>query len=647
MALLAAATAGAKVALPPFFSDNMVLQHSSDVKLWGAGRAGATLTVKASWADEAVKTKIGPDGRWETVLHTPGPGGPYWIELSDGKKTRLENVLCGEVWLCSGQSNMEMKMRDGVLCGQTEIDSAASRTGIRLLQVQRTLGIKPTDDIVLNTGGWETSSAESVQGFSAAAWFFARKLNSELGIPVGLIESSWGGSIIEAWMPREELAPIGRYTSVLEQLAALPDDPGRRSELFEQNMQQWISDMAGVDYAYSGGRLTWGLSGEDVSGWTAASVPGYLQWQGIEGMHGYFWMRKDVEIPPDWAGCDLTLCLGMVDDNDCTFFNGEYIGHTEVCIKPRVYTIDGKLVHGGTNTIALRVMDTGGLSGITGDAASLRLKKSEDEFIGLAGDGWWCRETVPMEQTPAFPLDLEGNQNTPTAMYNAMIYPLRDYHIRGVIWYQGESNSSDASHYKSFLPAMIRSWRNLWGYEFPFYYCQIANYMAHKDQPVRSEWAELREAQLQTLSVENTGMAVLIDIGEAGDIHPKNKAEVGRRLALNALKYTYGKDLTPCGPVYDGYTIGNGFIKIHFRHTEGGLCTAGGDPPAGFYIAGCDRVLHKAQATISDDGCVIVSCPDVPNPVAVRYAWADNPVCNLTNGAGLPASPFRTDDWNQ
>ena len=337
----------------------------------------------------------------------------------------------------------------------------------------------------------------------------------------------------------------------------------------------------------------------------------------------------------------------MVDDNDCTFFNGEYIGHTEVCIKQRVYTIPGRLVHGGTNTIALRVMDTGGLSGITGDAASLKLKKSEEEFIPLAGSGWWCRETVPAGQAPAFPLDLEGNQNTPTAMFNAMIYPLRNYKIRGAIWYQGESNSSDAAAYKGFLPAMIRCWRNLWGYDFPFYYCQIANYMARKDEPVRSEWAELREAQLQTLAVENTGMAVLIDIGEAGDIHPKNKAEVGRRLALNALKYTYGRDVTPCGPVYDGYNIGKGSIKIHFRHTEGGLATCDGNPLAGFYIAGCDRALHKAKASITDDNCVIVSCEDVPNPVAVRYAWADNPLCNLTNGAGLPASPFRTDDWNQ
>ena len=291
-------------------------------------------------------------------------------------------------------------------------------------------------------------------------------------------------------------------------------------------------------------------------------------------------------------------------------------------------------------------MDTGGLSGIMGDDNGLRLCKSDTEFIPLSGC-WHCRETTPTGETPVFPTALDKDQTTPSTMFNSMIYPLRDYKIKGAIWYQGESNCNDAGGYKDLMPAMIREWRNLWKTDFPFYYCQIANYLDHQERPVRSEWAELREAQLQSLSVENTGMTVLIDIGEAGDIHPKNKAEVGRRLALNALKYTYGMDLIPCGPVYDGYTIGKGFIEIRFTHTEGGLYSIGDEPLKGFWIAASDRVLHKASAVITPDNTVRVFSPEVPNPVAVRYAWADNPECNLTNASGLPASPFRTDTWMQ
>ncbi len=539
---------------------------------------------------------------------------------------------------------MEMSMQDKVIGGDADIAAAASFTGIRLLRAVKTTAPRPQENIVFEgSGGWETCSPESLSPFSAAAFYFGKKLNETLGIPVGLVESCWGGTLIESWTSPSTLGKIDRYKEALDILASLPEDKEEMRKAFEENVVAWERKMTGLDPAFKDGKLAWGLPGADVSGWIEGTVPGFLQMQGIPGMHGFFWMRKDVEIPASWAGKDLTLKIGAVDDNDCTYFNGEWIGHTELCTRLSSYTVPGKLVKPGLNTIAVRVEDTGGLSGILGGDDILRLCLSDEEYIPLSGK-WLCKETIDHSVAPVFPVNGEGDVNNPTGLYNAMIYPIRDLCIRGAIWYQGESNSSAAEDYKILMPAMIRDWRQTWGYDFPFYYAQIANYMDKQTGPERSEWAELREAQLESLSVEGTGMAVLIDVGEANDIHPKNKAEVGRRLALNALANTYGKSVEYSGPLYSGYKILNGGIRVEFTHAEG-LSTVDGGKVEGFYIAGPDKVFHKAEAVIDGNG-VFVSCKEVDNPVSVRYAWANNPVCNLVNGAGLPASPFRTDRWS-
>ena len=463
-------------------------------------------------------------------------------------------------------------------------------------------------------------------------------------MPIGLIESCWGGTLIESWTSGRTLGQIGRFKEQLEQMASLPPTKEERKVWFEDGIKEWEKKMSKVDPAYKEGRLVWGLPGADPDGWSKCQVPGYLQLQGLEGYHGFFWMRKDVEIPASWAGKDLDLLLGMVDDNDCAFFDGEFVGHTELCIFQRNYKVPGELVTPGIHTISVRVRDDGGLSGIMGGEDNLLLR-GPDGTMTLTGE-WLCRETVNPSEAPLFPIDLDNNYSGPTTLYNSMIYPLRDYRIRGVIWYQGESNSSAAADYKVYMPAMIRDWRQTWGYDFPFYYAQISNYMKRQTGPERSEWAELREAQLQSLSVEGTGMAVLIDVGDANDIHPKNKAEVGRRLALNALAGTYGKDVVASGPLYEGYSIEGDRIRIRFTHTEGGLRTSDGKPLEGFWMAGPDREFHPAEAVI-DGETVVVSCKLADNAISVRYAWADNPSCNLTNGSGLPASPFRTDYWDR
>ena len=634
----------AKITLPPFISDNMVLQHSATVELWGTAKAGAKVKVTPSWDGSAVRTRASEDGSWSVKLNTPGPGGPYSVSFSDGdgKPLKISNVLCGEVWLCGGQSNMEMPVGGSwgkVLGWKDELARAGEYGNIRLLRVERAVSPRPEESVAVADGAWTECSEWSLNEFSATAWFFGKYLSEQLGVPVGLVESCWGGTIIEAWTSAGTLGRMDRYKPTLDQMAELPQTREERAEAFNSKLAAWEKEMCAGDPKCASAFTP----GSDTRGWTPGKAPGYLQNQGIEGMHGYFWMKKDVMIPESWAGHDLDLHLGYVDDNDFTYFNGECLGHTEGCIFLRNYKVPGRLVKAGLNSIAIRVMDTGGLSGITGEESLLSLGLPEGGSIPLAGE-WLCSEISDIGDAPVFPVNMDVDPNLPSALYNSMIWPLRRLRIKGAIWYQGESNASDAARYKILMPAMIRDWRLLWGYDFPFYYAQIANYLEEQKGAERSEWAELREAQLQSLAVENTGMAVLIDIGEAGDIHPKNKPEVGRRLALNALALTYGRDVVYSGPLYDGYSIEGASLRIRFTHTDGGLKSADGGPLKGFWMAGLDGKFLPATAVIDGD-TVVVSCPEVDNAVSVRYAWANNPPCNLVNGAGLPASPFRTDSW--
>lgn len=651
LALLATMQLHAAVALPPFFSDNMVLQRNSEVKFWGRAARNSTVTIVTSWNGKTTKTTADAQGSWEATLRTPKAGGPYKITISDGEPSVLNNVLIGEVWLCTGQSNMELRIDDKVIGWEEEKANASKLTNVRLLQVEKRTSIKPTDDITIYNGGWQECSAESIANFTAAGYFFGKYLSEALKVPVGLIETCWGGTVAEAWTSGPSLRDIPEFNDRLDVLKDAPETKEAQEKLYQDQLVQWESDMKRYDKGFSNGKAVWGDPSFDDSDWTDCKVPGYLQEQKIDGMHDFFWMRKTIDIPASWAGKDLTLHVGYVDDNDYTYFNGTRVGHMEGCLFKREYKIPGSLVKAGKNTIAVRVMDTGGMSGINGDSGSIKLVKSGNEEIDLTGS-WKCRPTVKFAEAPSFPLNLASEANYPSILYNAMIYPLRNYKVKGAIWYQGESNTSKAAQYKDLLPLMIRDWRKTFGCELPFYIVQLANYMKVQTGAEESEWAMLREAQLETSrTLENTGLAVTIDIGEELDIHPKNKNEVGRRLFLNAMAGTYGQNgLEYSGPIYEGYTISGNEIKIRFSHTTGGLKAYSYDTKSempvleGFYIAGGDHVFHKADAKIEGD-TVVVTSPDVPFPAAVRYAWANNPICNLYNGKNLPASPFRTDRW--
>lgn len=635
----------AKVTLHPIFTDNMVLQQQAEVNIWGEAKPSKEVKIVTSWNNATYTVLSDADGKWKAKILTPKAGGPYTISVADDKKPLvLDNVLIGEVWICSGQSNMEMKMGDKVCNMEQELKDAEKYKNIRLLHVENRTSPVPMETVEIRHGGWQVCSAENVYDFSAAGYFFGKNLNDYLDIPIGLIETCWGGTYAESWTSEDALREMPYFHERLDGLKGIPASREGREELFRKQLDEWVLSIAKVDKGYADGKPVWAEASFDDSDWTTVQVPTYLQDQGMSSTAGYFWLRKTVDIPQSWAGKELKLKLGAIDDCDYTFFNGVPLGHTEGCFAGREYTVPSELVKAGKAAVAIRVLDTGGKGGIIGDPNQIAIVKSDTESILLSGD-WKFNMTLGLGDAPEMPVNTATEPNYPAFLYNAMINPLVDFAIAGAIWYQGEANVARASQYGELLPLMINDWREKWGYNFPFYIAQLANFMNVQTEAEESEWAELREAQVTALNLENTGLAVLIDVGEAADIHPKNKQDVGKRLALNALAQTYGLHIPYSGPMYDSYKIEGNHIRLSFNHTEGGLVAKGSEVLEGFYVAGADRVFHKADARIEGD-TIVVSSEKVGFPVSVRYAWANNPVCNLYNGAGLPASPFRTDRWN-
>lgn len=643
--LLSVSNVCAQVKLLPLFSDNMVLQQKTEAPIWGETRPNKTVEIITSWNKKRYTVQADAQGKWKTKVDTPKAGGPYTVTISDGKPVELTNVMIGEVWICSGQSNMEMQVEGWgkVLNYEQEKKEADDYPNIRFLLVEKAMSPKPVENITAVENGWQVCSSKSVADFSAAGYFFGRDLNKYRNVPIGLIDTSWGGTIIETWTSNEALATMPGMQKRLKALDGLPDSQEGRKKKFEADVEAWKANIEKIDKGCNNGETVWASADFDDKTWKSMKVPGLMQENGLPGFNGLVWFRKTIDIPAAWAGKELTLNVGVIDDNDFTYFNGVEVGHTEGWMAPRSYKIPGELVKGGKTVIAVRVLDTGGTGGINGSPESISLRLSDSEAIQMAGD-WKYQVSLDMREIDPMPVDMSWNPNSPTFLFNAMLNPLIPYAIKGAIWYQGESNAPEAYQYRELMPLMITDWRNRWGYDFPFYMVQLANFMAQPKEPVESTWAELREAQTRTLKLENTGMAVTIDIGDANDIHPKNKQEVGRRLALAARAQTYGEKISYSGPMYETYRIEGNKIRIYLKHTDKGLKTKDGGKVQGFAIAGVDHKFHWADAVI-EGNTVVVSSPDVAFPIAVRYAWADNPVCNLYNGAGLPASPFRTDDW--
>ena len=663
---LATLSAGAKVQLTPLFTDNMVLQQEAQVPVWGKAAPGAVVSVTPSWNGKAVRTVADASGCWQLRLATPkGSFKKYTLTISDGDPVVLQNVAVGEVWLASGQSNMERTFgheRFDVFF-KDQVASASDWADVRMLTVARSTGMAPHDNFETEFGGWELSSPESLPHFSSVGWFFGRSLLQELKVPVGIIHTSWGGTIIEAWMSEGALRSYPEMLNQLDLVRSLPDAVEEREAAFTQQYDAFMKRVTAADLGTIGGVAVWAQPGFNDSGWRTVALPCIIQ-QVWPRTNGIFWFRKEIEVPAEWAGKDLTLSLGPIDDFDETYWDGELVGFARLWSKHRVYTIPARMVHGGKAVISVRNVDDHGNGGLLGDASLLYLQGPDGRKIRLDNE-WKVTLSVSFE---GIPRSAAREPNLATVLYNAMLAPLAPYAIKGALWYQGESNADKAYRYRDLMTDMVLDWRRLWGYDFPFYITQLAGFRPVTRVAGDDDWAELREAQaLAARTVDKVGMACIIDKGEADDVHPVHKQEVGERLARLALVRDYGRKMVCDGPRFASYTIGDGFIRVRFSDVAGGLQvrpsgdyaelrygSAGMDSElvkkaesgtlCGFQIAGADRVWYWADAVIEGDS-VIVSCPDVPHPIAVRYAWGANPVCNLFNSAGLPAWPFRTDDW--
>lgn len=629
--------------LPVIFSENMVIQQGIRSPVWGTGPAGETVMIE--FAGTRSKTKVEANGKWMIRMPVLRAGGPFTMKITAGSQSvQFINVMVGEVWVCSGQSNMEMPLAvwGKVLEYQQEIEHA-NFPAIRLLQVQHATSDTLKNAVKVDGGKWLVCNPENIGNFSAVAYFFARSIYQQHHVSIGLIHSSWGGTVAEAWTSGVSLKTMPDFVDAVNKLEEDATQNATQPVPLEQQVQNWYQKVSAKDSGFNNGSPAWAALDENLNGWRSMKIPVLWESSGLKEFDGAVWFKKRLTLPSSWSGKELVLNLGPVDDEDITYFNGTVVGKDEGYDKPRQYKIPANLVKSGENEVLVRVLDYSGSGGIYGEAKQLNIKSSSGDSILLAGQ-WMYRVGVNLKGLPARPSETNG-PNRPTVLYNAMINPLIPYGIRGAIWYQGESNTGRAGQYQTLFPLLIKDWRKNWKQgDFPFYYVQLANFMQRKEQPSTSSWAELREAQLKTLAVAKTGMAVAIDIGEEKDIHPKNKQDVGARLALIARAQVYGEKIPYSGPLYKSFKKEDAAIRISFSQTNGGLQWTGGEKLTGFSIAGDDKRFYWAEAKIIGDQ-VIVSSDQVPNPVAVRYGWADNPDCNLYNKANLPASPFRTDEW--
>ncbi len=635
--------------LSPVFQSHMVLQRELPIRISGNAEPGARVLVQ--FAGHQAQAIADQSGQWQAVL-PPAAASREPRELTvtapdQGEAIILSDVLVGDVWVCSGQSNMEWPLSQ-TDDAETDIPSA-DHPEIRLFTVQRRPAPEPRTD--LPNAVWSRCSPKSAELFSAVGYYFGLELHRRLGIPVGLIHSSWGGTPAESWVSRDGLLGESRLADIHKSLNQTPET---REKLIAE-YQQKLADQAQRTADAENMGLSRGWAGTDFADhdWSQMRLPTMWQSAGLK-FSGVLWFRKTVELPPAWAGKDLELAIGAADKGDITYFNAVPVGSVTMKDRPdswnfrRVYTVPANLVKGGANTIAVRVMSDIYDGGLTGPASAMYVRCPADPgtpAISLAGDWRYMVEKNFGVITPLQPpTGAPDNPNTPTVLYNGMIHPILPLTPRGAIWYQGESNADRSEEYQTLLPALIKDWRRKWGRDdLAFHIVQLANWQKRFDQPTDSNWAKLREAQEMALQLPHTGLAVTIDIGDAEDIHPRNKKDVGLRLACSALHRTYGmKDVVPSGPQYRELKIEGRSARILFDYSDGLVCR--GESLQGFAVAGTDKKFHWADARI-DGNSIVLTCDAVPAPVAVRYAWADNPVANLYNAAGLPAVPFRTDRW--
>lgn len=632
--LLGTTALSAQIRLPKLINDHMVLQRDQEIKLWGWAAPREKLSISIGGLE--YKTRADKAGNWSVTLAPMGAGGPLTLRI-DGKKERkvISDILVGDVWVCSGQSNMEWVVRN-TNNGESAVADASDRE-IRHFKVPRTATFYPQD--TLAGGSWEVTDPETVASFTAVGYYFAQELRKVTNVPIGLLNTSWGGSRIEPWMDAKTLGYLDPEALVQK----MEKEQAEQEKELQDFLQKKIKgEIPKEDMGMANNEPLWHQPKLNDAAWNTMELPGLWEQAGWNRLDGIVWFRKTFELSEEQAKMPGKLGLAMIDDSDITWLNGNKVGETlNEYNTVRAYDIPADLLKAGKNTIVVRVEDTGGGGGFHGEADLLYFDQ-KGEKINLAGDWKYKVGKVVMAAGGI------NDNHQPTKLYNFMIHPILWYPIKGAIWYQGESNAGNvenAEAYEELFKNMITSWREQWGVgDFPFLWVQLANFMQPAPEPVESAWATLRASQSASLSLPNTAEAVIIDIGEANDIHPRNKKDVGYRLALGARKLAYGeKDLIYSGPVYNGMKQEGHKLRLQFDQVGQGL-TVKRDKYGylkGFAVAGADGKYVWAQAMI--DGSEILVWNDaVKAPRMVRYAWADNPDdANLYNENGLPAGPFQ------
>jgi sialate O-acetylesterase len=647
--------------LPSLFTNNMVLQQNSNAAIWGKANPGSTITVTGEWGASAT-AEAALDSSWLLKIATPQAGGPYTLTIQNNDSTlTLQNVLSGEVWLASGQSNMEMPLagwppNDTIQNSAAEI-AAANYPNIRMFTVTRNIGAEELDDVA---GNWAVCSPSTAPLFSATAFFFAKKLNAELNVPVGIIHSSWGGTPAESWIEGKILANDNDFKATIAALDSV------RPQM--KVLDAWLKNFSTIDVTTrpdSSDPLV-GLNlfdsicsnpSLDDSTWQTMTLPTVVENTPVGEFDGAIWFRREIEIPQNWEGKELLLTLGAIDDRDVTYFNGHRIGGFEEAGKwqmVREYNIPANLVKAGKAVIAVKMIDTQGGGGFTSnpDIFTLAVAKNKKMSISLTGE-WKYRVVALFRQNSLTLFDpikdeyankpylsIQPGPSTASALYNAMIAPLVPYTIKGAIWYQGEANVGKANQYLRLMTMLINNWRTQFELpEMPFYATQLApwNYSDVKG----SSSANIRQAQLKTMQLPKTGMISTLDIGNVNNIHPCYKKEVGDRLALWALANDYGKAVVFSGPVFKAIDIRDNKAILSFTYTNDGL-NINQSVPNQFEIAGNDGVFYPASTTIEGE-TIICSSPKVTVPANVRYAFTNGAQASLFNGAGLPAPSFSTE----
>lgn len=622
----------ANIRLPQLFTSHMVLQRDRPIPLWGWADPKESITIMFKGQSQTVIA--GKDGTWRITLKPEPTGGPFDLSFKGKNQIVLQDVLLGDVWICSGQSNMEWEVEDSDNAPQ-EIANAQFPQ-IRHFKINKTLAINPQSDVP--SGGWNVCSPESVAKFTAVGYFFARELNKQLQIPIGLINTSWGGTMVETWISKEAFAQNPDFKDMIADLPVI--DLDSLSKVKKAALNIHVKSIQGA-LPDSSNVAQWKNPNYNDTNWPTLNAPGNWENQALGEFDGEVWLRKTFELDSADHIKNAMLQLAKIDDWDETYLNGVRIGGMDRYTFLRKYAIPAGLLQKGKNVIAVKVTDTGGGGGIWGDASDLFLTMDQ---IQLSLAGAWKFQVAKISIISHG----IGPNDYPTLLYNAMIAPLIPVGIKGAIWYQGESNANRAEEYQKSFPLLINDWRKRWNQgDFPFYFVQLASFKAQNGNSVQgSTWAELREAQTKTLQLLHTGMAVTTDIGNVEDIHPRNKQDVGKRLAALALNRDYDKPVIDQGPTFKALTIAGNRAMLSFINIGTGLLAK--DKYGylrGFEIAGADQKFYYAKAWI-ENNTVIVFHEKVLAPVAVRYGWADDASDNnLYNQEGFPAPPFRTDNW--